>query len=56
MTTGQLEEMYLYLQMFEKGIVSVETILEKLGIDVDEEVKRKEKENKTNPETTTGDL
>jgi len=40
MTKNELNEMQAYLQMYDKGMLSKRTILERIGIDVNEEKER----------------
>jgi hypothetical protein len=48
MEQKQLEEMYLCMNLFDRGIVSKKTILEKMGINAEEEEKRRSQEASEN--------
>jgi hypothetical protein len=44
MTVEQISEFQLYLQMYDKGMISKKTILEKIDIDPEDEAKQIKKE------------
>lgn len=44
MTNDEISEFQFYLQMYDKGMVSKKTVLEKIGIDSKEESKQIKKE------------
>jgi len=44
MTKDDLAEIQVYLQMYDKGIISKKTVLEKIGVDAEEEEKQIKKE------------
>lgn len=44
MTTEEINEIQTYMQLYDKCVISKKTLLEKIGIDPEEEVKQIEKE------------
>ncbi len=48
MKQGKINELQIYLQMYDKGLLSKKTILEKIDINAEEEQKEIEKDIKFN--------
>ena len=50
MTNDQINVFQMYLQMYDKGIISKKTVLEKIGINAEEEQKEVEKDREKDME------